>query len=601
MSFQSILARKAVNKSAGVSRTYPQHRNRAAKKPVARTALPVIAPCVHGGTDADIIERCPSCNGGARHVRECEVHGRCTLEPVSPSVMDCARCRREGLGYAPENSPAVTRFDALNLFPGTPGLRFNTTFSPNGTGYLIAWRSAVTDSEIYVGRLDAKFRPTGEPTRLVLDHPACASGREDPRLFIHNDAVHVAFVGVEKGLHGLRTNVLYARLTDSLAVAEVFAPAYSGRNYWEKNWSFFSRDGQLYAIYSVAPHRILAIDGDRAELVYDTPIYGRWSSGELRGGASPVLHNGEWWHFVHSSVLKPRHGFASHRLYDMGLCTFEDKPPFRVTAIAENPIVTADEATRPFGMDKSVFFPCGAVRSGNEWVVSAGIHDRWTELHRIADARALSSLTRISPPADWSHDPHCVEDYGIWSAIVAYDEYRLKKLNLTGATVLDIGAHVGTFAYAARQRGAQHVHCYEPEPASFAHLTANTATMPGVAPFNAAVGEVIGTWFRGRGEVTDPPTMIDLDAAILRAAAGSPTGRIELLKIDCERGEWPAFANATRLDLVDRIIGEWHKGYWNGREWDSKDLVPLLSPHGFDVFFTPSDSFCGLFSAERRK
>lgn len=68
----------------------------------ARLPLPALAQCVHGGTDADIIERCSGCAAGSRHVRECAVHGTCTHELVSPAVMDCARCRRENLGYEPE-------------------------------------------------------------------------------------------------------------------------------------------------------------------------------------------------------------------------------------------------------------------------------------------------------------------------------------------------------------------------------------------------------------------------------------------------------------------------------------------------------------------
>ena len=72
-----------------------------------RHALFVLAPCAHGGTDADIVERCPSCgSSGAKHVRECEIHSRATWEPVNPDVMDCGRCRREGLGYAPVRDSA---------------------------------------------------------------------------------------------------------------------------------------------------------------------------------------------------------------------------------------------------------------------------------------------------------------------------------------------------------------------------------------------------------------------------------------------------------------------------------------------------------------
>ncbi len=70
--------------------------------PSPARSLPMALPCVHGGTDADILERCPKCNGGGKHVRECEVHGKCTWEPLSPpnpAVMNCQKCRREGLGF----------------------------------------------------------------------------------------------------------------------------------------------------------------------------------------------------------------------------------------------------------------------------------------------------------------------------------------------------------------------------------------------------------------------------------------------------------------------------------------------------------------------
>lgn len=104
MSLAHIIERTAARKAAGLSGVYPQHAGRAAARPKARSvALPVVVPpCVHGGTDADIVERCPTCGGGARHVRECEVHGRCTREAVNPAVMDCTRCRRDGLGYTPD-------------------------------------------------------------------------------------------------------------------------------------------------------------------------------------------------------------------------------------------------------------------------------------------------------------------------------------------------------------------------------------------------------------------------------------------------------------------------------------------------------------------
>lgn len=65
-----------------------------------RTPLGVLKVCRWGGTDADVIEECPSCKAGAKHVRECEKHKKCTWEPVSPGVMSCRQCQSAGLGWA---------------------------------------------------------------------------------------------------------------------------------------------------------------------------------------------------------------------------------------------------------------------------------------------------------------------------------------------------------------------------------------------------------------------------------------------------------------------------------------------------------------------
>lgn len=127
MSFEEVRARNAAEKAAGIKRVY-SHGGRA-KIGTARTALPVLADCIHGGTDADIVERCPSCSGGGKHVRECAVHEKCTWEPVNPAVMDCRRCRREGLGFATKVTPvpAVAPLAAGIIVPQPPPLSLTPT------------------------------------------------------------------------------------------------------------------------------------------------------------------------------------------------------------------------------------------------------------------------------------------------------------------------------------------------------------------------------------------------------------------------------------------------------------------------------------------
>ncbi len=271
----------------------------------------------------------------------------------------------------------MARFDEKNLCPEVPGKRFNSSLMRFGAGYVFCFRNGWAGSDIYVAMLDKHFLPTGQVKKLELWHEDASYGREDPRLFWFRGQLHVAYIGVV-GRWGrvTHTNVLYARLSPTFDVEAIFHPQYDQRNLWEKNWQFFDHDGQLYAIYSIAPHRILRIDGDQAEMVFNTPTPARWDGGEMRGGASPVLVDDEWWSFFHDRV-----SIRGHRVYRAGVYTFDSKPPFRVRRIIPKPIMTANQATKPADQYASVVFPCGAVRNDDKWIVSCGIHDRWSELH----------------------------------------------------------------------------------------------------------------------------------------------------------------------------------------------------------------------------
>lgn len=281
------------------------------------------------------------------------------------------------------------RFDEYNLAPGQPGKRFNAALLEWQGSLIMAYRDGWAGSNIHIARLGSDLQPISTH-KLALRHRDAQHGREDPRLVIHQDRLHVVFIGVMSRPR-LHTNVLYARLTDDFQVEQVYHPQVPRRNYWEKNHSYFSHDGTLYAIYSIAPHRVLRIEGDRAEWAFETPTVAPWSGGELRGGASPVRVGAEYWHFFH--------GRAHHQgatAYNVGLVTFAAAPPFPVRRITPAPILWAEHATKPPDQYVSCVFPCGAVRRGEDWWISSGIHDRWTEIHRFRHADLEQSLVEVS-------------------------------------------------------------------------------------------------------------------------------------------------------------------------------------------------------------
>lgn len=503
-------------------------------------------------------------------------------------------------------------FDETNLHPHVGGKRFNASLTPWGTGYLMVFRNGWNGSEIFLTELAADFKPAGWCKQLSLTNAHWANyGREDPRLFWFKGQLHVAYIGVVGPNTILHTSQLYARLDAEFNVERIYAPQYAHRNYWEKNWQFFEHDGQLYATYSISPHRILKIDGNNAELIYDTPTPATWTGGELRGGASPVLVDDEWWCFFHSRVE-----VGGHRVYNTGVYCFANKPPFRMTRIVPDPILVADTASKPGDQYASVVFAGGAVLRDGRWVVAHGIHDRWTELHQFNHADLEAKMVRIHPPA-WWHWRESTEDQATFAAIWAQDEYKLGKADFTDKTVLDVGAHMGSFAFAVWARGCRNVHCYEPDPDNAALLRGNAAQMPGVVTYQEAVGRRFGTLYyqpsahhpqySAHGRCLMEPNKNAVTAITLNEAIRRAGGQVDLLKIDAEGAEFPALYGCTQLDAVQAIVCEYH-GFAPALHLDRDDgdppheLTPLkgfLRVRGFKVESRPTGGGNGYLWAVR--
>ena len=168
------------------------------------------------------------------------------------------------------------------------------------------------------------------------------------------------------------------------------------------------------------------------------------------------------------------------------------------------------------------------------------------------------------------------DDLGNFMSIVLHNEYVLpSRLDPEGA-VIDVGAHVGSFAIAAYARGARNVWCFEPERSNFIALAENVANLaPHVRAYNLAVwrsdvainslryvpSEVLertgGGHVFGGETATQEVEAVRFDSIVDMASSG--VRRIALVKLDCEGSEWPILLSSGRLDLVDAIVGEFHE------------------------------------------
>jgi FkbM family methyltransferase len=191
----------------------------------------------------------------------------------------------------------------------------------------------------------------------------------------------------------------------------------------------------------------------------------------------------------------------------------------------------------------------------------------------------LSSETKHLP-ARWDTRPDTFDSDMIRS-VIELNEYELPDLLKPEDAVLDIGAHIGCFTWAAHARGAGAVHAYEAEPENARRAREHVGHLQGVSVDAKAVWRSDGSGPRpvyapsadprntgGGGcfaaEGTPVP-FVAFDDVVARVAESTA---VRLVKLDVEGSEYPILYTSRLLSRVQEIIGEYHN-------WDEK-------PPGFD-------------------
>lgn len=138
-----------------------------------------------------------------------------------------------------------------------------------------------------------------------------------------------------------------------------------------KNVLFWFKDDKLHCLYTSDPWNVVVFGNgwkDQTPYVFDGV---RWKYGWVRGGTPPVLVNGLYYTFFHSSM--PWRG--RYRRYYMGAIAFNSEPPFTPVHWTQEPILIGSQ-NDPWQQRKPlVVFPCGAVHENDRWLISFGVND----------------------------------------------------------------------------------------------------------------------------------------------------------------------------------------------------------------------------------
>jgi FkbM family methyltransferase len=213
---------------------------------------------------------------------------------------------------------------------------------------------------------------------------------------------------------------------------------------------------------------------------------------------------------------------------------------------------------------------------------------------------------------EWKFRPGTL-DRAIFNGVVCFNEYQLPSSFAAEDIVIDIGAHIGSFAHAAVSRGCEHVYSVEPDQENTVIASKNLRyyisegnvrllrgaawrsdvnddqlRFDGYHPFPKSYREMTGILNTGNGSVVwgvgQPVEKIAFDD-LIDLATDNGAKRIRLLKLDCEGAEWPILLTSQRLHLVDEICGEFHEigGQYleisEDREWQEPIFRPRDSPN----------------------
>lgn len=275
-------------------------------------------------------------------------------------------------GWPEHNAPCVGEIERLPL----PLFCYNPTIYHADDGLRLICKAGRREARLWTLPLDAARDGNDCSVLLDIDHWRCKWGQEDARHYRYRDEDYIAFAGVQPSGDRLRVAMMRGRLVDKPGWIRDIYPCMSPlRKSIEKNWGMFDHGGKLCAVYTIKPH-----------VVYPWPFCSMaamgyvewapdWIGGAMRGGASPVLHEGLWWSFFHGALDCP--GLPS-RFYSVGCYAFDPRPPFQPVCHTPRPIIVPPREGWPRDIGVSVVWPGGAVMHNGQWLLSLGIHETWS-------------------------------------------------------------------------------------------------------------------------------------------------------------------------------------------------------------------------------
>lgn len=260
---------------------------------------------------------------------------------------------------------------------------YNCSLTRWKDGYLLAYRhhgEKNLRTQLAIATLDQHFNVTNNRP-VEMDS---GFSFEDPRFFMHQQALHMSFVKSVWPVMPPNCMMQYARLVEgqkwmveNLKQDDFQKNDGSGL---QKNWLYFEHRGELFCIYESSPKQTVFKVSEQIDTVWETNRP-HWRWGDVKGGTVPVPYEGKLLRFFHSTL--DNEPYPYRRRYYIGAMLMEPEPPFTVLRVSIEPIIRGselddldDDSRRSCVHFKpKVCFPCGLVETDGAWLLSMGIND----------------------------------------------------------------------------------------------------------------------------------------------------------------------------------------------------------------------------------
>ncbi len=287
---------------------------------------------------------------------------------------------------------------------------------------IIRWRDSIlmtfrirdpitaTTHQIGFVWLDEDFNPTTKPALLEIQQPSSCPYQmaQDPRLITFEDKVYIVFNDmvdfIDKKIRRMLVGELIIEQNRFYVENLTLLLNYEGedKKRHEKNWVPFEYDNKFLLSYSIDPHIILKslINSPTCKTVSKSHSAIKWNWGILRGGSQAYLIDGEYLAFFHSSkevsTVQSKGKKISH--YVMGAYTFNSTPPFKLTRISPEPLVSKTFYNGPLHntwKPLRVVFPGGFIFNEKYIWVAYGRQDHEVWVAKLDKKGLLDSLIPI--------------------------------------------------------------------------------------------------------------------------------------------------------------------------------------------------------------